>query len=533
MERSALAEAVIAEVGTLFMDAVRTAGPVLASADLEGVERQLQAVGRQVLGRLVEEVLAARAAAVPDEAPRCSRCGRPQRLVDRARVRQLQGLVGDYTVRRAYYHCAACHHGQAPFDAQVGLGAGALSPSLLRVGSRSGIEDGFDLAASSVGETLGLAVDDDTLWRGTAGLGAVAEADLQAAISQAQHGADIAPRVDTPLPAVLVVEVDGVHVRLRDGWHEMKVGRVAPLGPAQQTDRRSGRTHLALGPSLYCAGLEEAEAFWWRVHVTACWAGLSSRPLTVVVLGDGAEWIWARAAEFLRLEEAVTVVEIVDFYHVGQYLYEVAHAVFGQGAPQAAAWVEPLKDRLYTEGAAPVQAALDALLLQVEGTPAAETVRTARECFFTTHAARMNYPAFVAQQFPIGSGAIESTCKMLITAREKQAGMRWSAPGAQAVATLRALHRSGHWAAFWQTQPQRRRPPVCPHARARRAGPPPPVSAMPSAPPLRPAQRPARTAAPAAPPPTAPARAAHTAQRRRPAADHPWRHRAVLPRRSA
>jgi hypothetical protein len=54
---------------------------------------------------------------------------------------------------------------------------------------RSGIEDGFDLAASSVSETLGLTVDDDTLWRGTQGLGEVAAADLQAAIRQAPQGA--------------------------------------------------------------------------------------------------------------------------------------------------------------------------------------------------------------------------------------------------------------------------------------------------------------------------------------------------------
>jgi hypothetical protein len=205
------------------------------------------------------------------------------------------------------------HHGQAPVAAQVGLGAGVLSPGLLRVCGRSGIEDGFDRAASSVSETRGRTVDDETLWRGTQGLGEVAEADLQAAISQAQHGASIAPRGQTPLPAVLVVEVDGVQVRLRDGWHEMKmkVGRGAPWGPQQQTDRRSGRPHRARGPSLYCAGLEEAAAFWWRVYGTACWAGLGRRPLTVVVLGDGAAWSWERARSFLGLDK-VTGVEIVD-----------------------------------------------------------------------------------------------------------------------------------------------------------------------------------------------------------------------------
>jgi hypothetical protein len=65
----------------------------------------------------------------------------------------------------------------------------------------------------------------------------------------------------------------------------------------------------------------------------------------------------------------------------------------------------------------------------------------------------------VAQQLPIGSGAIESMCKSLIEEREKGAGMRWTEPGAQAVARLRALHRSGDWTAFWQWHPLRSRAP--------------------------------------------------------------------------
>jgi hypothetical protein len=69
----------------------------------------------------------------------------------------------------------------------------------------------------------------------------------------------------------------------------------------------------------------------------------------------------------------------------------------------------------------------------------------------------MDYPRFVARQFPIGSGAVESSCKCLVEARAKQAGMRWSTRGVQRLTSLRALHRSGRWDAFWQTQPHRLR----------------------------------------------------------------------------
>jgi len=108
----------------------------------------------------------------------------------------------------------------------------------------------------------------------------------------------------------------------------------------------------------------------------------------------------------------------------------------GWGAHGAAGWVQPLKDRLYGQGAAPVLAALTALTPETD--EAVEAVRVALG-YVTTHAARMDYPRFVARQLPIGSGAVESTCKVLIAARAKGAGMRWSRTGLQAITSLRAL----------------------------------------------------------------------------------------------
>src|SRR6185436_377805 len=133
--------------------------------------------------------------------------------------------------------------------------------------------------------------------------------------------------------------------------------------------------------------------------------------------------------------------------------------VYGGGTEAAAAWVGPLKRRLVEEGVRPVLAAL--ARLEPASAAATDEVRKAQG-YFTEQAARMDYPSFIARQWPIGSGVIESANKTLITAREKGAGMRWQGTGAQAVASLRAVHRSGRWAAFWRTQPQRRRLPVAP-----------------------------------------------------------------------
>jgi hypothetical protein len=477
VDRAELSEAIVRELGELFVSELRQAGPELVAAELDGIEQRLQEVSRRVLGRVVEAVVATIAAGQPVERPSCGVCQREMRAVAAARPRALQGLVGDYRVRRAYFVCDRCGHGVAPLDARLGLGPGALSPGLARVVCRVGIEAGFGSAADLLQETLRVDVATEAVRRVTEGIGAVAEAEQQAAMAQAEVGQPPPPVGGEAAPTALVVEVDGVHVHAGGDWHEMKVGLVAPLGPATRTVKETGRLALTLGRQSACAGLETAALFWYRVYVAACQRGLYGPGLAlVVVLGDGAAWIWNYAWQFLG-RRGVEVVEIVDIFHAWGHLWTVANAVFGAGTPRAAAWVEPLKGRLLDEGPAPILAALADLTSASHdpdagsdtgsdtgsdaGSDAADEVRKAVD-YFTDHAARMDYPRFVARQLPIGSGAIESTCKTLIQAREKQAGMRWSHEGAQVVASLRALHRSGRWEQFWQTQPQRRRPPIAP-----------------------------------------------------------------------
>jgi len=355
----------------------------------------------------------------------------------------------------------------------------------------------------TVHEALGVAVDGEVARRTTEGLGAVAEAQVQAAIARAQQGQAVWAPAETEVAedtALLAVGVDGVRVQHSADWHEMKVVTLAPLGPALHSEPRSGRRHLAWGAASYGAGTEAAEEFWWRVHVEALRRGLGTQAVRlVVVLGDGAEWIWQRAQAFLG-PPGTEVVEIVDIFHAYGYLWDVGNAVFGAGSPAASAWVEPLKDRLYAHGPAPILAALSAL------TPPAEAAEAHHDAvsYFTTNAARMDYPHFVARDLPIGSGAVESTCKCLVEARAKQAGMRWSAAGVQRIASLRALQRSGRWDAFWRAQPHRERAADAPRTRRSRPLspplPPPPVAGpvLPPTPPPLPLPASSRPAKPTA-----------------------------------
>ena len=460
MDSAGLPEAIIAELGEIFVSELRRAGPALTAGDLDGIEQRLQDLSRRVLGRVVEQTIVAIAAAEPSARPVCAGCRRTMRPVAAARRRELQGLVGDYTLSRAYFCCDGCHAGAAPLDERLGLGRGMLSPGLGRVACRAGIEDAFEPAAGLLRETLRIDVAEEAVRRMTEGIGAVAEAEQQAAMAAAEAGRPPPADKGEEPPGALLVEVDGVQVPVERSWNEMKVGVVAPLGPATEADPESGRERLAVGRQSACAGFEAAAEFWYRVYAEACRRGLGLPGLALVVLvGDGADWIWRYGRQFLALK-GVELVEIVDLYHAVEHLWTVARAAFGTSSPGAAAWVEPLKRALLTEGVGPVLAALEALAPGADP-GAAEEVRKATG-YFTTNAARMDYPRFLARRLPIGSGAVECACKTLVQARAKQAGMRWGRAGVQAVVSLRALHRSGRWERFWRTRPQRRRPAVSP-----------------------------------------------------------------------
>jgi hypothetical protein len=398
--------------------------------------------------------------------------------------------------------------GHAPLDAALGLGSERLTPALAQVLCQEAANVSFAEASTSVQSSLGVYVDAETVRRLAEGMGALIEHD------QADRGQWAVPT--SAVSSCLLVAADGVQTPLQDGYHETKVGRVAALGPAVRTDPDTGRALLVVQPSRYCATLESTDAFFPRLTREAWRAGFTRGVRCVVFLGDGAPWLWQQARTQFSAP-GVEVVEIVDYYHATEHLAAVAKAVYGEGTVLAATWLSDHKHALLQQGSAPVLAALRTL-----PAPDAQTADLIRRthAYFTTHAARMAYPTFIARQFPIGSGAVESSCKLLITQREKQAGMRWAADGAQRIASLRALYRSAHdrWAHFWASQPLTRRRLLDPPAAV--------VPATPVSPATAPSSAPVPPVAAAAPEPAAVPAASRIVSAGKPWAKQ-WRHRSL------
>ena len=164
----------------------------------------------------------------------------------------------------------------------------------------------------------------------------------------------------------------------------------------------------------------------------------------VVVIGDGAAWIWNLADEYFP-----SAIEIVDYMHAKAHLYDVTRHAFGEHPSKAVErWGELTEPFLYAgdteEGVARIRG------LGVGRGRSELTLVLQRDTgSFQKHSHRMQSAAFVAKGYHIGSGVIESACKPVVAQRCKQASMKWSQAGINAGLFWRCLLKNGAWHRFW------------------------------------------------------------------------------------
>jgi hypothetical protein len=65
-------------------------------------------------------------------------------------------VLGPVTLRRAWYHCAACGHGFAPRDAGPGLAGTSLSPGLTAMNDKAAAAGPFAGAAAMLEDLAGV-----------------------------------------------------------------------------------------------------------------------------------------------------------------------------------------------------------------------------------------------------------------------------------------------------------------------------------------------------------------------------------------
>jgi hypothetical protein len=328
-----------------------------------------------------------------------------------------------------------------PLDELLHLGEHGWSPATIELALRLGVEiPSFRRAAEAFRIITHLPLSKSTLQRLAQDTGQqlvtiqAEEADAMVRIPSKEDQVVYRP-VPKPDSEIMNVSSDGVLLRIREeGWKEVKLVTISAV--EQKVNARNGESQVHLSQHSYRAGLWETKSFANHLWAEACRRGVERAKL-VVSVNDGAAWIWAIVAMCFA-----HCVQILDWWHAVQYLWTIAQAHFDQDSAAATLWVEQQKRLLAASQLHLVFANVRCLYPRHHPLP--DAVRKSIVYLFHQRW-RMRYQEFRQAGCPIGSGSVESACKVVVQQRMKQAGMQWSPPGAQAMLALRCALLSDRW----------------------------------------------------------------------------------------
>ncbi len=335
-------------------------------------------------------------------------------------------LQGRVYYRRAYYGCPHCHQGHYPLDRRLGIQPGEMSAEVIRLAALAGVQDAFDASSEWLAQAALLELSPNSIRKACQQVGEAIMRQEQALIDQSQDLAHPLERKrDADKPQRLDGSLDGFYILLEDGWRQMKGGVWWQIDGQGKTCQAHYYADTAPGDTF--ADLVWATGFEHQADQVS----------ELIFVADGVEWVWN-----IVQQHYPQAVQIVDWFHACQYLSPVAAAAF-KDPLERPTWLETVKTLLWEGELDAVIAACAQLVnpaLSREDDPAQQAVS-----YYTHNRQRMDYPAFRAKGYQIGSGVMESGCQQIGLERLKIAGARWSEAGARKVAKARAAYLSRRW----------------------------------------------------------------------------------------
>lgn len=342
---------------------------------------------------------------------RCKDCKR--RIEVSKRSRTYATLVGDVTVQRRYYYCRRCAKSWAPLDEWIAGGGSRISFGLQEKICQLSNEMSYEQTSKKLKSLLGLRISSTAIWNHTTGWSRRTGGHR----SESEGWSD---------EASLSIDAGKVNT-VEDGWRDIKIA----VFEHEQGQKR-----------CYSARIGSYKE--WGLMLREVAGSLGIRQTDQMrIWADGAAWIWNLAKVNFPGAKC-----IVDFYHVMENLGDYARKTFGEESVEAKEWLERIGNKLKHEGGRAVYDEIKAARVRRR---AHRKARRRILKYMKGLLDYMNYPAYIAEGLPIGSGIVESACKQIVTRRLKR-GSRWLKVNAVSMASMRGLFLADEWDNFWKKQ---------------------------------------------------------------------------------
>ena len=159
----------------------------------------------------------------------------------------------------------------------------------------------------------------------------------------------------------------------------------------------------------------------------------------VLVIADGADWIWNRAKTTL-LELGVSeekIHEAVDYYHAVEHVSGILSKL-NNSKKQKTEIFKELKKLLW-------EGKVNLFISKITELAKGRKVILDELSYFQNHINRMNYELLRQKKFPCGSGIVESAIRRVINLRFKSPSSFWKKDNVIKLIFLRAVFLAGRW----------------------------------------------------------------------------------------
>jgi hypothetical protein len=487
-ELAASADAVVAGLGPLAAGLARLAAEAGGAVTLEAMELLVAGRGRDLLCGVLQLAVDAQAGSEVRLARVAGADGVPRARAERGHARTIVTGLGKVAVRRIAYRSGIRGvRSLFPRDAVLNLPPCRYSWPLQRLAVMFCRSVSYEQARALVLAATGVAIGKRQLQQVTARAAADAERFYRdrpcPGVLPAGAGE---PGQGQGLP-VLAISADAKGVAMRP-----EARRRRAKAPEQRsrtfenrtgTGEKKGHTRMAGAACVFdvippreprtpeqvmrpdpgaARDAPRAVNRWYACDITAgrdvtigsAFAEADRRDLdharTWIALADGdacqLAWIRDQAAQ-----RGITVTIIIDFIHVLGYLWKAAWCFHPPRDPAMEDWVIAQGLDILHGRVTDVIARIGQLAAARPPRPGGEHAKNIRATlsYLRSKQPHMDYPAALANGWPIATGVIEGACRHLVGDRMGITGARWGLQGAQAMPWLRAIDASGDTSAYW------------------------------------------------------------------------------------
>lgn len=388
------------------------------------ISSALQEVKQELSGALVQEAAHSLNQQQRDqEFFPCPHCGRW--VKKRVASRKIETRHGESLLSRPYCYCRHCKESFCPMDEVLELSPRKKQFDLQKLALKFLAKMPFEEAAQLFYESTGVSFSDHSLRDFFSSF--AEDMGPEKVIASADEMARRIDEASGKRRPVLVVATDGALMPTRP-----KPGRDTKRGPGEYKEAKGFRIYLNSGDRI--VHLASWHQIGGKHEIKEALKLAASRIPTdkvrVCLIGDGAHWLWE-----VMVEAFPSGRQILDYFHVSEYIHAVAEAQYRHDSNKAMHWTESTMARLnFTDGVRHVIAGLKRM--KPTSKEAKEEIRKTAQ-YLERNKERIHYRGDRIGGYPIGSGGIESANKFICHTRLKRSGAWWLKENSNKMLALR------------------------------------------------------------------------------------------------